>query len=118
MSSNEPLLFDAVNGDLFTFDHGDYLGILRPSKNKLGLIEWVWTISQTAIRRSRNEAGEITEVKSEQVQVSEGYAGTAEEARRATCAPACAVCLPPDEPAATDQVLYRRCYEKIWSRGR
>jgi hypothetical protein len=80
LSSNEPLLFEAVNGNLFSFGHGDYLGIMYPSKDKIGLIEWVWTISQTVIKRSRDDAGEITDVKAETGQVSEGYAPTAEEA--------------------------------------
>lgn len=82
MSSNAPLLFEATNDDLFSFTQGDCHGVLYPSKDEIGLGDWVWKISRTVIRRSRNDAGELTDVRVETLSVSEGYAQTAEEAAR------------------------------------
>lgn len=82
MSSNAPLLFEATNDDLFSFTQGDCHGVLYPSKDEIGLGDWVWKISRTVIRRSRNDAGELTEVRAETLPVSEGYARTAAEAAR------------------------------------
>ncbi|WP_109482521.1 hypothetical protein [Paraburkholderia sp. C35] len=80
MDKDAPLLFEATKGDLFTFTHRDYFGVMYPSRDKVGLDEWVWRISTTVIRRVRDEAGELLEVKAETVIVSEGYAATAAEA--------------------------------------
>ncbi|ALE53340.1 hypothetical protein AC233_00345 [Burkholderia sp. HB1] len=81
MSSNDaPLLFEATKGDLFTFTHGEYFGVMYPSRDMIGLDEWVWRISTSVLRRLRNDAGELLEVKAETVIISEGYAATAAEA--------------------------------------
>ena len=75
-----PLQFVVKNGDIFTCTHGDMFGAMYPSRDKIGLDEWVWRLSKTVIRRLRDEDGKLLEVKAETVIISEGYAATAAEA--------------------------------------
>ncbi|MGF6637243.1 hypothetical protein [Paraburkholderia sp. MM6662-R1] len=79
-SSDTPLQFAVANGDVFTFTLGDMFGAMYPSPDKIGLDEWVWRLSRTVIRRPRDAAGELLEVRAETVIISEGYATTAAEA--------------------------------------
>ncbi len=81
MTNNDtPLQFTVTRDDLFTFAHGDIFGTMYPSRDKIGLDEWVWRLSKTMINCVRDDAGELLEVKTETVVISEGYAGTAADA--------------------------------------
>jgi hypothetical protein len=79
-TSDTPLQFVVTRDAVFTFDHGEILGTMSPSHDKIGLDEWVWRLSKTVINRVRDDAGELPEVKAETVVISEGYASTAAEA--------------------------------------
>jgi hypothetical protein len=79
-TSDTPLQLTVTNGDIFTFTRGEMFGAMYPSRDKIGLDEWVWRMSTTVLHRLRDSAGELLEVKAETVVISEGYAGTAAEA--------------------------------------
>ncbi|MFM0420452.1 hypothetical protein [Paraburkholderia aromaticivorans] len=81
MTTNDtPLQFTVTRDDLFTFAHREIFGTMYPSRDKIGLDEWVWRLSKTVINRVRDDAGELLEVKAETVIISEGYASTAADA--------------------------------------
>lgn len=79
-TSDTPLQFVVTRDAVFTFDHGEILGTMYPSHDKIGLDEWVWRLSKTVINRVRDDAAELLEVKAKTVVISEGYASTAAEA--------------------------------------
>jgi hypothetical protein len=79
-NNDTPLQFTVTRDDLFTFAHGEIFGTMYPSRDKIGLDEWVWRLSRTVINRVRDDGGELLEVKAETVIISEGYASTAADA--------------------------------------
>ncbi|MGF6265440.1 hypothetical protein OKW34_000216 [Paraburkholderia youngii] len=79
-TSDTPLRFVAIHGDVFSFEHGEIFGTMYPSRDKLGLDEWVWRLAKTVINRVRDDAGGLLDVKAETVVISEGYASTAADA--------------------------------------
>ncbi|MEA3085967.1 MAG: hypothetical protein QOC89_3664 [Paraburkholderia sp.] len=78
--NDTPLQFTVTRDDLFSFTHGEIFGTMYPSRDKIGLDEWVWRLSKTVINRVRDAAGELLEVKAETVVISEGYASRAADA--------------------------------------
>jgi hypothetical protein len=84
LSTNEApldtlLQFVVTNGDLFACTYGDMFGAMNPSRDKIGLDEWVWRLSKTVVRRLRDDDGEPLEVKAETVIISGSYFSTAAE---------------------------------------
>jgi hypothetical protein len=73
----KPLQFAVTRGDLFTFSHSEIVGTIYPSRDKIGLDEWVWRLSKSVINCSYDDDGKLLDVKSETVVINEGYASEA-----------------------------------------
>jgi hypothetical protein len=79
-NNDTPLQFTVTRDDLFTFAHGEILGTMYPSRDKIGL-----DYGSGVFRRQSSIACVMTtvnllEVKAETVIISEGYASTAADA--------------------------------------